>query len=300
MVFPDGEKDKMNVQVFYFSGTGNSLDVAKEIAAGVEGEICAMAKSGKTTKTDATKVGLVFPSYMAQLHGIPLIVERFTRGLEDIGSKYIFAVCTCGGYENFNALPTLRNLSRLVRSLGGRVAAEYSIRLPMNTLDYSHIPLPIDQDKERMFEKCHGQVRTICETVTRGGTSRYKVSKALLNWTMAPLYLLLRGVYYRELLKNAREPRDCGLSFYELIPMSDKSISINENCKSCSTCVKVCPVGNITMLNGKPTWQHHCEICLACAEWCPNGAIHHNSRPQGKNYHHPKVSLDDMLAQANR
>jgi Pyruvate/2-oxoacid:ferredoxin oxidoreductase delta subunit len=235
---------------------------------------------------------------MAQLHGIPLIVERFIRGLEDIGSKYIFAVCTCGGYEDFNGLPTLKNLSRLVRSLGGKVSAEYSIRQPMNTLDYSHIPVPIDQDQQKMFKSCAGRLQEICETVDRGGKSRYKTIKTLLNWVMTPLYLLLGTVYYKELRKNAKEPRGCGLKFYELMPLTDRSIYVDDSCKRCSTCAKVCPVGNILMVEGKPTWQHHCEICLACAEWCPNNAIHHRSRPAGKKYRHPKVTLADMLKQA--
>jgi formate hydrogenlyase subunit 6/NADH:ubiquinone oxidoreductase subunit I/flavodoxin len=301
MLRAKGEMNKVNTQVYYFSGTGNSLAVAKEIAKRVSGTLVAMAsaRNKKKTITDAVKIGLVFPAYMAQLYGIPLIVERFIRGLEDIGSMYIFTVCTCGGYEDFNGLPTLRNLSRLVRSLGGRVSAHYSIRLPMNTLDYSHIPVPIDQDQERMFKKCDDRVREICETVDRGGKSRYKTIKALLNWAMTPLYLLLRTVYYKELRKNAKKPRDCRLKFYELMQLTDKSIYVDENCTSCSTCAKVCPVGNILMVEGKPTWQHHCEICLACAEWCPNKAIHHNARPEGRTYRHPQVTLDDMLKQAD-
>ena len=249
---------------------------------------------------EAEKIGLVFPAYMAQLHGVPLIVEKFTRRFEHLDSKYIFAVCTCGGYGGFNGLPTLRNLARLVRSRGGRVSAEYTIRLPMNTLDYSHIPVPIDQDQDKMFLRCDQQILEICQTVAKGTRSRYKTIKALLNWALTPLYLLLRTFYYQDLKMKSKEPMARTLKYDELIPLTDKSIYVDEKCRNCSTCARVCPVGNIAMVKGRPTWQHHCEICLACVEWCPNGAIHHGYRASGKTYRHPRVSLDDMLEQANR
>jgi formate hydrogenlyase subunit 6/NADH:ubiquinone oxidoreductase subunit I/flavodoxin len=291
---------KVSIAVYFFSGTGNSLSVAKDIAQNLRGTLVpmALAMNRRNEGIDAEKIGLVFPAYMAQLHGIPLIVERFVRGLENLNSKYIFAVCTCGGYEAFNGLPALKNLARLVRSLGGRVRAEYSIRLPMNTLDYSHIPVPINQDRDKMFNSCENRIHEICKTVTRGAKSRHKAVKTLLNWAMMPLYLMLRTVYYKELRKSAKEPQDSPLEFRKLVPLSDRSIYADDRCRSCSTCAKVCPVGNIVMVDNRPTWQHHCEICLACAEWCPNHAIHHGSRAEGSMYRHPRVKLDDMLKQA--
>jgi formate hydrogenlyase subunit 6/NADH:ubiquinone oxidoreductase subunit I/flavodoxin len=287
------------VEVYYFSGTGNSLAVARDIAQGLHGKLLPMTLSaGERTLSDDT-VGVVFPAYMAHLYGLPLIVERFIEGIENIESKYIFAVCTCGGLENFNALPALKSLARLVRRVGGKVSCSFSIRLPMNTLDYSHIPVPVDQDRGRMFGACEMKVPEICRSVARK-VRRREPLKTVLNWFMTPLYLVLRKVYYGELRKNAREPTNSTLGFRELVPLTDRSISADENCRSCSTCASVCPVGNIEMRDGRPAWLHHCEMCLACAEWCPNGAIHHGSRAHGKHYRHPSVDLGDMIEQANR
>jgi Pyruvate/2-oxoacid:ferredoxin oxidoreductase delta subunit len=300
--FDKGEKNDVSTEVYYFSGTGNSLAVAKGISQSIGCSLIPMAseRNMRTVATDADKIVIVFPSYMAQLYGIPLIVERFIRKLENIRLKHLYAVCTCGGYELFNGLPALRNLARLVRGLKGRVLAEYSVRLPMNTLDYSHIPVPISQDQQNMFTRCDRKVLEISQTVARGGKGRFQIAKVLLNWVMTPLYVMLRTVYYKELKKNAKEPADSALGYADLMQLADKSIYADEKCRGCSTCAKVCPVGNIVMLDGKPTWQHHCEICLACAEWCSNNAIHHGYRPAEKTYRHPLVKLEDMLRQANR
>ena len=79
----------------------------------------------------------------------------------------------------------------------------------------------------------------------------------------------------------------------------DRKFCADEKCNNCEICAHVCPAANIRMIDGKPSWLHHCEQCLACLQWCPQEAIQY-----GKNtikyprYHHPEVTLDDMLEQA--
>ena len=102
-----------------------------------------------------------------------------------------------------------------------------------------------------------------------------------------------------ELRNNSKEPKDTNLKFYELMPLTDKSIYTDEKCNGCTVCVKICPVQNIKMIKNKPVWQHHCELCLACTEWCPKKAIHNCWRAEGKgSYHHPDVKISDMFKQS--
>ena len=119
----------LNTEIYYFSGTGNSLVVARDIAEKINGQFISIPSviHQESIKTEADSIGIVFPAYMAQLYGVPLIVERFTKKLEDIGSKYIFAVCTCGGLENFNGLPALKKLGKIIKSKSGKLSAEFSV-----------------------------------------------------------------------------------------------------------------------------------------------------------------------------
>ena len=289
----------MSTVIYYFTGTGNSLAVARDIAVKTNGKLIPIPSvmDKQSIKTDADSIGIVFPAYMAHLYGIPLIVERFIKKLEDINAKYFFAVCTCGGLENFNGLPTLKNLGKIIKSVGGKLSAEYSIKLPMNTLNYSHIPFPIDQNQETMFKNCKNKIEVICQCVTNRKKSKYKIIKSLLNWLMSPMYRMLQKVYLIELKKYSKEPEDTNLKYYELMPLTDKSIYTDKKCNGCAICAKVCPVQNIKMIENKPVWQHHCEMCLACVEWCPKKAIHHWGRVEGKDYHHPNVKISDMFRQ---
>ncbi len=165
----------MSFEIYYFTGTGNSLTVARGIAERIKGTLISIPSvmNNQSIKTDADTIGIVFPSYMAMLYGIPLIVERFLKKLEDIDSKYIFAVCTCGGYEGVNALPTLKNVARLIKSLGSKLSAAYSMRLPMNNLDYDHIPIPIDTNQETMFKNCKIKLDVMCQRIINRKKEKY-------------------------------------------------------------------------------------------------------------------------------
>ena len=52
---------------------------------------------------------------------------------------------------------------------------------------------------------------------------------------------------------------------------------------SCGICAKVCPLNNITMVDGKPVWGNDCIHWSACINRCPKLAIEYGKKTQGKN-----------------
>ncbi|MBN1924327.1 MAG: EFR1 family ferrodoxin [Prolixibacteraceae bacterium] len=284
----------MNIEVYYFSGTGNSLYVACSIAEKINGTLIPIASVVGQSKIETTAdvIGIVFPAYLAQHTGVPVMVEKFVRKLKNTNSRYVFAVCTCGGYENVNALPTLKNLGRIIRKSGGKLTAEFSVRLPMNNLQY---PPYVKHDHDKMFSDSHKKIEDICKRIKKRKKNKHQILKSLLNLTMTPLYLMLKNLYVNDLKKKAKVSPDSTLSFPELIYLSDNSIFSTEACNGCGVCEKICPAGNIKIINDKPIWQNHCEMCMACTEWCPQQAVNHWNRKEGVTYHHPDVKLSDML-----
>ena len=108
-VFKEFYSKPMSIEIYYFSGTGNSLFIARELANKLQGKLIPIASLIKQERINSESeiIGVVFPVYLAHLNGIPLIVKDFIQKLAQLDSKYLFAVCTCGGYEIVNALPTL-------------------------------------------------------------------------------------------------------------------------------------------------------------------------------------------------
>jgi MinD superfamily P-loop ATPase len=77
----------------------------------------------------------------------------------------------------------------------------------------------------------------------------------------------------------------------------DKSFFADEKCTACGICAKLCPSINIAITDGRPAWQHRCEQCFACLQWCPEEAIQYGKNTKNKKrYHHPEISLKDILA----
>jgi flavodoxin len=115
-------------EIYYFSGTGNSFVVARDIAKKTGGKLISIATVMDTAviRPNSDVIGIVFPVYFAWFGGIPLILERFAKKLEGIAGKYIFAVCTYGNGTG----PALTELSKIIEMRGGEVNAGFAIQMP--------------------------------------------------------------------------------------------------------------------------------------------------------------------------
>ena len=114
---------RVNAVVYYFSGTGNSFAVAKDIADRINAEVLSIAAMIHSRKVNISGevVGIVFPDYHSSL---PNIVKRFIGKIDTFDEKYIFGVCTYGGKGP--GLP-IRYLKKLIESKGGKLAAEFAV-----------------------------------------------------------------------------------------------------------------------------------------------------------------------------
>ena len=83
--------------IFCFSGTGNGLDIAKNIAKRMgDTDIIMMRKAPAVTDVSAAKrVGFVFPCYGG---GLPGGVEESLRKIQVGLTAYTFGVCQYAGY----------------------------------------------------------------------------------------------------------------------------------------------------------------------------------------------------------
>lgn len=285
----------MSVEVYYFSGTGNSLAVARDIAGKINARLIPISSviDKECITTDADVVGIVFPVYYVGLNHIPLIVRRFVEKLENIGNKYIFAVCTFGG--GFG--PTLKIMDGLVRSHGGKLSAGFGVNMPQNAFDK---PL---ENKQKLFHAWkRKKLDQIAEYVNGRRSGRMETDGLFIKTVTTVLLAMmslsfLRPAFVKSIYSAAGCQGDLDLPFAGVMPQIDRSYCADENCTGCGTCAKVCPVRNIKMFDGKPAWQHGCENCLACINWCPKKAIHgYGELPNLKRYHHPEVKLSDMLS----
>ena len=93
----------MKVTIYFFTGTGNSLKIAKDLAEKLkDSELIPIAKVWQMENLISTseKVGFIFPLYY---FGLPKIIHEFVNKLDLSESNYIFTVITSAG--DINELP---------------------------------------------------------------------------------------------------------------------------------------------------------------------------------------------------
>ena len=69
--------------------------------------------------------------------------------------------------------------------------------------------------------------------------------------------------------------------FYSLV-VSAKKFYTTDACIGCGKCTKVCPLNNISLMEGKPVWGEQCTHCMACICKCPKEAVEYGKRSKGK------------------
>lgn len=273
----------MSASIYYFSGTGNSLYVARRTAERMGGRLIPIASIAgrREVRDDAEIIGIVFPVYYCDL---PNIVRRFASRLAGIDSKYIFAVPTYGGGKG----SSIESLESLIKPNKGNLSAVYGIHMPQNAFRKR------TENYGKLYSKADAMVDRICRNAAGGKEGRYYTSLAI-DMLQRPLTPLIKRQYIKGFMKIAGCPDR--KSREDLIPLLDNSFKTKEVCNGCGICAELCPVDNIRIDGGRPVWQNRCENCLACYNYCPQKAIENGIAQKDYYYKHPEVGLKDIMAQ---
>jgi Pyruvate/2-oxoacid:ferredoxin oxidoreductase delta subunit/flavodoxin len=258
----------MKTTLFYFSATGNSLWIARDIARRLgETELISIPDvTNGPVKVDKPRIGLVFPVHM---FGVPGIIVRFIKNLTVPPDAYIFAVATSGGMP----CGTLKQAAHLFSLRGKTLAAGFAIPMVNNCTTVAEAPPPHKQ--QHILEKVDRHIDKICSAI-ENRKRHIHAGLPVINWFFD------RFVYQRALPK---------------VPGLSKGYYTDNNCNGCGVCSQVCPVNNISMNQKKPAWESHCEACFACMQWCPKESIQLGKKTVGKRrYHHPEILLTDIAA----
>lgn len=257
----------MRTTIFYFSGTGNCLKVARDLAKELgSADLVNIAKAAQgVPDLSADRIGLVYPVYA---FGMPFIVTEFVKKFNADKNKYFFAIVTASKVTG----DTLGQNARLLRRQGIKLDAGFFIPMPSNYTPFGEAePLEVQQKTFRAEEKRVKEIAVIIRERREGPIER---GNFLFRPIARGINKLAAGVMHGE----------------------DKNFWAEDTCIACGTCARVCPADNIRIVDKKPQWRHHCEQCFACLQWCPKEAIQYGRRTKGrKRYQNPCIELKDIL-----
>ncbi|MGN0098609.1 MAG: EFR1 family ferrodoxin [Candidatus Methanomethylophilaceae archaeon] len=238
--------------IVYFSGTGNSLLVARMLQELTEDEIASipdLISNGTKNLTSNRPFVIVSPIYAWK---IPNYVEDFIERTEFKGTGMVYFVMTCGGEAGFNC----KYVENLCKRKGLEFMGEVDLTMPDN---YLIMDDPPGEEKARKMIECVvPQVREAAEHISNGEL----------------IHTSPHGGMFRTYVVNPL--------FYKFNIDCD-GFKVTSSCDGCGRCVSDCPTECVSMSKGKPKWSGECIQCLSCINKCPRTAIEFKSKTKGKN-----------------
>jgi len=254
--------------IFYFSGTGNSFYLAKQIAVAQGEDLFSIAKEMDRSaevlayemKENET-LGFVFPVYA---WAPPKIVMDFVRRMRVSGTEpYVFSVHSCGEEEG----NTAKIMEKALSKKGLTLDAAFSVVMPSNYI------VGFDVESQEVVAKKLAEAEVELVEINR-----------LIKDSEKGVLQVIRG-------KSPTLKSVVANAFFNWFALNTKYFFATDQCNGCGICEKQCPVHTITVKDkGKPVWGKQCTQCFGCINTCPQKAIQYGKGTANKGrYQHPEI-----------
>jgi len=246
----------MNIELLYFSGTGNSSKILNTCKNVFVQNGCDVTLSSVVDKPninqDADVIGFSFPVYA---FGIPRICRKYLSVLPKFKSPVkAFVIITAGNSQEAGF--SVKESAKLLKKRGVDLIYTKVIEMPANWTVVMNPPTK--EEAQSMIDdgitEAMGVVQDILNGVTRHHTFNYPPTYSIFGF--------YRDYYLFKWL---------GLSNYW------REFRVDETCDGCGLCQELCPTNSIQMVNDKPEWSKTCEQCMRCVNYCSQQAIFQKS-----------------------
>ena len=245
--------------IYYFSGTGNSRNVAKWMASvaqdyHVECQLVNIAQIDRKALTAPEPGTLII--FLSPIHGFnypPIMINfimRFPKGKNKVVLMNTRAGMLIGKFITPGITGIAFYLSALVLFLKGfSIKAILAVDMPSNWISVH--PGLNDRTVKFLHMKNKERVEKFAHKIMQG-KSYFKHLIEAYDILLAPVAV----AYYL-----------AGRFFLA------KTYFASTDCDNCGLCVKACPVKAIIKVDSRPFWTFNCESCMKCMSNCPRKAI---------------------------
>lgn len=246
--------------ILYFTGTGNSRDIARLISKEIDDEIMSineLIKSGSNNEIKSDKPFVfIAPTYAWR---IPMVVEKFIKNIKLSGNRKVYFILTCGA-DTGDATSFLKDISK---EKGLEFMGLRALVMPDNYIVmYS---TPSDEENERRIKNVEEEVNKIVKYIVSG--RKFEENKTTIIDRM--------------------KSNSINKMFYKIY-VSAKGFHTTGKCISCGKCEGLCPLNNIILVDGKPKWGENCTHCMACICGCPTYAIEYKNKTKNRRRYYLK------------
>lgn len=246
--------------VYYFSGTGNSENVARWLAdvareKGMEASLNNIAKTDRLAISTPEPHTLV--AFVSPIHGFnypPVMLNfifRFPKGQNNVLLLNTRAGMLIGKWITPGLTGIAFYFSAIILKFKGySIRSMFPVDLPSNWI--SAHPGLNDRTVKYLHERNREKVDRFARKVLEGGSDFRGVREIVQDLLISPISL---GYYF------------IGRFFFA------KTYYASADCDNCGLCISSCPVKAIKTVDNRPFWTFNCESCMHCMSYCPKRAI---------------------------
>ncbi|MBE6115163.1 MAG: (4Fe-4S)-binding protein [Erysipelotrichaceae bacterium] len=243
--------------ILYFSATGNTEFIAKELAKRLDDECINLLERVK--KNDHSPLYskkpyiICAPVYVCE---IPRFMTQYLKEQVFTGSKDVYCIFTSGGYAGISGV--LAKSLFTAKNMIYHGHAEF--KMPRNYVANDAYPMLERPEIEKRILDSYEQLEKVASDILSGKK------------------LTARHVFlFESIITIPFNPIWCK---YKL---TAKDFYVKENCIGCGKCERLCPLNNIKITDKKPVWGDQCTHCMACIGNCPVQAIEYGTITQNKD-----------------
>lgn len=262
--------------ILCFSGTGNSLYIAKLLADNLNDNVIELkdellidSRQSTLNCKNEVRVVWVFPVYS---WGMPTVVERYIKNVTLRGSGGLghYMVATCGD----DAGLTHRQWRKSLKRRHWTDMGTFTVIMP-NTY-----------------------------TLMKGfDTDPTDVAAAKLAAAPARVKEIAADIESQSIVDKVKTGKWAWIKSHIIRPwfvrhaMSPKPFHATDACTGCGLCAKTCPLENVMMWKRRPEWRDRCALCLRCYHICPNHAAAYGKATDGKGqYLCPEITTVEFMS----
>lgn len=251
--------------IFYFTGTGNSLYVAKKLDS--EAYSIPQVLNSQDLVFQAEKIGIVCPIYG---HEMPAIVKEFICK-SVLKTDYLYVILTYGK-RHANAVELAHKVICEAEKQAHYIATLLMVDNFLPVFDMTE-EMELDKAVDNQIEKI-------------------KVDIAVQKHQIEKVTAKDRITHNEYLQKVSHQAETIWADFI-----------VTDECVGCGICTKVCPAGCITLKKQRAVYNKDvCQACFACIHACPKMAIQMNISEKNckARYRNEHIKLAQIIAANNQ
>lgn len=232
----------------YLSGTGNTKHCVQKFLSALDSDAKCVPIEDKESIDTIRNNGDIVLAYPTQFSNVPFMVKDFVIRNKDLWEgKKIFLITTMGAFSGDGT----GCLARVLKRYGAIILGGMQIRMPDAVCDSKLLKKSLEENR-RIVHEADEKIDKATSDIKQDG----KYPKEGLSF-----FAHMAGLFGQRLW------------FYKKTADYNKKLKISDSCIGCGLCASNCPMGNLSIQNGKAVNFGKCTMCYRCISTCPKKAI---------------------------